>query len=217
MYYRWKWSGNQPSCVVKFQDHAAALDVLMRDQLCYVLLQQAALKTHLAVATHLSVTLQRHILMRPYVMRAVAYVMPDSVPHLSVSSMVWKHVHVQPRKNFVICVVKRKGEHVLRQCGCHRYKVDDWKKGIVLCFIVSVFLHVIRFHISPHKLYHLQYQSAPCLNVNWALLQFPLLLYIEMVSIIFAVLFLLMKVLLSKTTAAKWTAIFEAGSWDTMR
>lgn len=71
--------------------------------------------------------------MRLYVTRDVAYAMPDSVPHLSVSSMVWKSVRVQLRKNFVICVVKRKGERVLQQPGCLRYKVDDWKNGIVLC------------------------------------------------------------------------------------
>ena len=99
----------------------------MRDQLCYVLLQQAVLKTHLVVATHSSATLQRHIQMRPYVMRDVAYAMRDSVQHLSVSSMVWKNVRVQSRKNFVICAVKRRGEHVLQQFGCLRYEVDDWK------------------------------------------------------------------------------------------
>lgn len=122
----------------------------MRDQLCYALLQQAALKTHLAVATHSSVTLQRHILMRLYVMRDVAYAMPDSVPHLSVSSMVWKSARVQSRKNFVICVVKRKGERVLQQPSCLRYKANDCKNGIVLCLSVSVFLRGILFlHSTP--------------------------------------------------------------------
>lgn len=65
--------------------------------------------------------------MRPYVMRDVAYAMRDSVQHLSVSSMVWKNVRVQSRKNFVICAVKRKEERVLQQPGCLRYEVDDWK------------------------------------------------------------------------------------------
>ena len=59
-------------------------------------------------------------------MRDVAYAMPDSVPHLFVSSMIWKSVHVQLRKNFVICVVKRKGEHVLQQPSCLRYEEDDF-------------------------------------------------------------------------------------------
>ena len=126
-------------CVVKFQDHAAAVNVGMSHQLCYVLLQQVALKTHLVVATHSSATLQRHIRMRPYVTRDGAYVMAGSVPHLSVSSMVWKSVHVQLRKNFVICVAKNKGEHVLQQSGCLRYLVDDWKSGIVLCLSVLYF------------------------------------------------------------------------------
>ena len=97
----------------------------MKDQLCYALLRQAALKTHLAVASPSSVILQTHIPMGLYVTRDVAYAMQDSVPHLFVSSIIWKNVHVQLRKNFVICVVKRKGEHVLQQPGCLRYKVDD--------------------------------------------------------------------------------------------
>jgi len=66
------------------------------------------------------------------VTRDVAYVMLDSVPHLSVSSMVWKSVHVQLRKNSVICVVKKKGERVLQQPGCLRYEVDDWKNKIYI-------------------------------------------------------------------------------------
>ena len=92
----------------------------MRDQLCYALLQQTALKTHLAVATRSRATLQRHTQIRPYVTRDVAFAMRDSVPHPSVSSMVWKSVLVQLRKNFVICVVKRKGVHVLQQNVCLR-------------------------------------------------------------------------------------------------
>lgn len=79
--------------------------------------------------------------MRPFVTRDVAYAMQDSVPHLSVSSMVWKSVHVQLRKNFVICVVKRKEDHALQQSVCLRYKVDDWKYGIIsLCLGVPMFV-----------------------------------------------------------------------------
>ena len=142
----------------------------MRDQLCYVLLQQAALKTHLAVATHSNATPQRHILMRPYVMRDVAYAMPDSVPHLSVSSMVWKSVHVQSRKNFVICVVKRKGEHVLQQPSCLRYKANDCKNGIVPCLIVSLFLHGILFLISTPQVVSSSVSTSSMFNCQLSLM-----------------------------------------------
>lgn len=112
----------------------------MRDQLYYALLQQAAQKTRLAVATHSSVTLQMRIQMRPYVTRDVAYVLLDSVPRLSVSSMVWKSVLVQLRKNFVICVVKRKGERALQQLSYLRYnEVDDFKKTEVILLGLGVF------------------------------------------------------------------------------
>lgn len=98
--------------------------VIMRDQLCYALLRQTALKTHLAVATHSAATLQRQCQIRHPVTVDGAYAMQDSVLHLFVTVMVWKSVHVQLRKNFVICAVERKGESAFQQRVCLRYEAD---------------------------------------------------------------------------------------------
>ncbi len=98
--------------------------VIMRDQLCYVLLRQTALKIQLAVATHSAATHQRLSQTGLLVMEDGVYAMQDNVLHLFATVMVWKSVHVQPRKNFVICAVKRKGECALQQRVCLRYEVD---------------------------------------------------------------------------------------------
>ena len=45
--------------------------------------------------------------MRPFVTRVAAFAMQDSVQHQFVSSMAWKSVLVQLRKNFVICAANR--------------------------------------------------------------------------------------------------------------
>lgn len=97
----------------------------MKDPLCYVLLRQTALKIHLAVAIHTAVTLQRHCQIGRLVMKDAACALQDNVQHLSVTTMVWKSVCVQLKRNFVIFVVKRKGENALQQRVCHRYEVAD--------------------------------------------------------------------------------------------
>ena len=112
--------------------------VIMQDQLCYVLLQQTALKIHLAVATHTCATHQRHCRIRRPVMGDGNYAMLDSALPLSVSSMVWRSACVQLRKNFVICVVKRRGECALQQSVCLRYVDGQKTYNLLIIFTENI-------------------------------------------------------------------------------
>ena len=69
-------------------------------------------------------------------MKGAACALQDSVQHLSVMIMIWKSVCVRLKMNFVIFVVKRKGENALQQSVCLRYEAVDQKyvKNIALGF-----------------------------------------------------------------------------------
>ena len=87
----------------------------MKDLQLYALLQMAAPKTHHAVAIHSAVILLNHLRMGPSVTRDVACVTQGNVLHLSVIDMAWLSVRVKWKGNFVICVARKWGEHVLQQ------------------------------------------------------------------------------------------------------